>query len=42
MELDISGFPKVAVHFKRLQGRPNVKTLLACEKDVNERFAKTA
>ena len=40
--VDISGFPNVAAHFKRMQERPSVKKLLAYEKEVNERFAKTA
>jgi hypothetical protein len=32
----------VTAHFKRMQGRPSVKKLLAKEKEVNEGFAKTA
>jgi len=40
--VDISGFPNVTVHFKRMQERPSVKKLLAYEKEVNEGFAKTA
>jgi glutathione S-transferase len=42
LEVDISGFPNVAAHFKRMQERPSVKKLYAYEKEVNERFAKTA
>jgi len=42
LEVDISGFPNVAAHFKRMQERPSVKKLLAYEKEVNEGFAKTA
>ena len=41
LEVDLSGFPNVAAHFKRMQERPSVKKLLACEKEVNEGFAKT-
>jgi glutathione S-transferase len=41
LEVDISGFPSVAAHFKRMQERPSVKKLLAYEKEVNEGFAKT-
>jgi glutathione S-transferase len=40
--VDISGFPNVLAHFKRMQERPSVKQLLAYEKEVTERFAKTA
>jgi len=40
--VDISGFPNVAAHFKRMHERPSVKKLLAFEKEVNERFAKMA
>ena len=40
--VDISGFPSVAAHFKRMQERSNIKKLLAYEKEVNEGFAKTA
>jgi hypothetical protein len=29
-------------HFKRMRERPSVKKLLAFEKEVNERFAKSA
>jgi glutathione S-transferase len=39
LEVNISGFPNVAAHFKRMQERPSVKKLLAYEK---EGFAKTA
>ena len=42
LEVDISGFPNVAAHFKPMQERPSVKKLLAYEKEANERFAKTA
>jgi hypothetical protein len=42
LEVDISGFPNVAAHFKRMQERLSVKKLLAYEKEVNEAFAKTA
>jgi hypothetical protein len=42
LEVDLSGFPNVASHFKRMQERPSVKKLLAYEKEVNEGFAKTA
>jgi hypothetical protein len=40
--VDISGFPSVMAHFKRMRERPSVKKLLAYEKEVNERFAKSA
>jgi glutathione S-transferase len=42
LEVNISGFPNVAAHFKRMQERPSVKKLLAFEKEVQEGFAKTA
>jgi glutathione S-transferase len=42
LKVDVSGFPNVAAHFKRMQERPSVKKLLAYEKEVNEGFAKTA
>jgi hypothetical protein len=42
LEVDISGPPNVTAHFKRMQERPNVKRLLAYEKEVNEGFPKTA
>jgi hypothetical protein len=29
LEVDISGFPSVVTHFKRMQERPSVKKLLA-------------
>jgi glutathione S-transferase len=29
LQVDISGFPNVAAHFKRMQERPSVKKLLA-------------
>jgi glutathione S-transferase len=38
----LADFPNVTTHFKRMQERPSVKKLLAYEKEVNERFAKTA
>lgn len=40
--VDISGFPAVAAHFKRMQERPSVKQLVAYEKEVNEKFAAAA
>lgn len=40
--VDLSGFPKVVAHFKRMQERPSVKKLLAFEKDVQERFVNKA
>jgi hypothetical protein len=42
LEVDISGFPRIAAHFTRTQERPGVKKLLAYEKEVNEWFAKMA
>jgi hypothetical protein len=42
MGVDISGFPNVAAHSKRMQERPSVKKLFAYEQQLNERFAKTA
>jgi len=42
LEVDLSGFPNVMAHFKRMLERPSVKKLLAYEKEVNEGFAKTA
>ena len=41
-DLDLSGFPNVAAHFKRMEERPSVKKLLAFEKEVQEGFANTA
>jgi hypothetical protein len=41
LEVDISGFLNVAADFKRMLERPSVKKLLAFDKEVNERFAKT-
>ena len=38
----LSDFPNVTAHFERMQERPSVQKLLAYEKEVNERFAKTA
>lgn len=40
--VDISKFLNVTAHFKRMQERPSVKKLIAFEKDVNERFARSA
>ena len=40
--VDISGFPNVQAHFKRMHERPRLKRLLAYEKEVNETFARTA
>ncbi len=40
--VDISGFPNVGAHFKRMQERPSVKKVLAYERELNETFAKTA
>jgi hypothetical protein len=40
LEVDLSGFPNVMTHFKRMQERPSVKKLLAYEKEVNDGFAK--
>ena len=42
LEVDLSGFPNVAAHFKRMQERPSVKKLLAFEKEVQEGFVNTA
>jgi hypothetical protein len=42
LEVDLSGFPNVLAHFKRMQERPSVKKLLAYEREVNDSFAKTA
>jgi glutathione S-transferase len=42
LRVDLSGFPKVVAHLKRMLERPSVKKLLAFEKKVNEMFAKTA
>jgi glutathione S-transferase len=42
MGVDISGFPNVAAHFKRMQERPSVKKLLAYDKELNQAFAATA
>jgi glutathione S-transferase len=39
--VDISGFPNVTAHFKRMQERPSVKKAIAYEKEVNAKFAKT-
>ena len=36
------GFANIMAHFKRMQERLSLKTLLAYEKEVNEEFAKTA
>jgi hypothetical protein len=40
--VDLSGFANVTAHFKRMQERPSVKKLLAFEKELQEKFAKTA
>jgi glutathione S-transferase len=40
--VDLSGFPNVTAHFKRMLERPSVKKLLGLEKEVQEKFAKTA
>ncbi|HZD40519.1 MAG TPA: hypothetical protein VE131_07345 [Terriglobales bacterium] len=40
--VDISGFPHVQAHSKRMHKHPSVKKLLVFEKEVNETFAKTA
>jgi len=40
--VDISGFPNVVAHFKRMQERASVKKLFTYEKGLNEEFAKTA
>jgi len=42
LEVNLSDFPNVSAHFKRMQERPSVKKLFAFEKEVQERFAKTA
>ncbi|HEY2987266.1 MAG TPA: glutathione S-transferase family protein [Candidatus Binatia bacterium] len=42
LEVDLSGFPNVAAHFKRMQERPSFKKLLGLEKEMQERFANTA
>jgi glutathione S-transferase len=39
--VDLSGFANVTAHFKRMQERPSVKKLLAFEKELQEKFAKT-
>ena len=40
--VEISGFPNIVAHFKRMQERPSVKKLFAYEKEINEEFAKSA
>ena len=40
--VDLSGFPNVMAHFKRMLERPSVKKLLAFEKEVQDKFAKVA
>ena len=40
-EVEISSFPNVTAHFKRMQERPSCKKLLAYEQGVNQEFAKT-
>ena len=42
LEVDISGFPSVMAHYKRMLERPSVKKLNAYENEVNETFAKSA
>ncbi|MSP41229.1 MAG: glutathione S-transferase family protein [Deltaproteobacteria bacterium] len=42
LEVDISSFPNVVAHFKRMQERASVQKLLAYEKEVNEGFARQA
>jgi len=42
LAVNISSFPNVGAHFKRMQERRSVKKLVAYEKEVNEGFAKTA
>jgi glutathione S-transferase len=42
LKVDLSGFPNVAAHLKRMSERPSVKKLFDYEKEVNEKFAKTA
>ncbi|HWO41844.1 MAG TPA: glutathione S-transferase family protein [Candidatus Eisenbacteria bacterium] len=40
--VELSGFPNVLAHFRRMQERASVKKLLSYEEEVNERFAKSA
>jgi glutathione S-transferase len=40
--VNISGFANVAAHYQRMEQRPSVKKFLAYEKEVNEKFAKSA
>ncbi len=40
LKVEISGFPNVAAHFQRMQERPSVKKLFACEKEAQEKFAR--
>ena len=40
--VELSGFPNVMGHFKRMQERPSVKKLLAYEKEVEQGFAGMA
>ena len=42
MGVDISDFPNVAAHYKRMQERPSVKKLLAYDKELNQAFTDTA
>ena len=42
MGVDISGFPNVTAHFKRMQERASVKKLLAYDKELSQAFAATA
>jgi glutathione S-transferase len=40
LKVDISGFPNVAAHYKRIEARLSVQKFIAFEKEVNEGFAK--
>jgi len=40
--VDIAGFSNVAAHYRRMEQRPSVKKFVAFEKEVNEKFAKSA
>ena len=39
--VDLSGFPNVAAHYRRMQERPSSRKLLAYEKEVSAKFAQT-
>ena len=41
-DFDLAGFPNVAAHFERMQGRDSVRRLLAYEKQVLDEFARAA